>query len=55
MQRHNHDKRISPIEKFQEILKFTPFLAVTLLAGIEAQADRQITITTHGRRSATTR
>ena len=42
MQRHNHDKRISPIEKFQEILKFTPFLAITLLAGIEAQADRQI-------------
>ena len=42
MQRHNHDKRISPIEKVQEILKFTPFLAITLLAGIEAQADRQI-------------
>lgn len=36
------DKHISPIEKFQEFLKFTPFLAVTLLATVEAQAERQI-------------
>lgn len=42
MQQHRKDKHASPVEKFQELLKFAPFLAVTLLAGIEAQADRQI-------------
>ncbi len=42
MQQHRKDKHASPVEKFQELLKFAPFLAVTLLASIEAQADRQI-------------
>ncbi len=42
MQQHRKEKHTSPVEKFQELLKFAPFLAVTLLAGIEAQADRQI-------------
>jgi hypothetical protein len=42
MHQPNKDKRISAAEKFQELLRLAPLLAVTLLAGIEAQADRQI-------------
>lgn len=38
----DNDKHNSRIEKFQEFLRLTPFLAITLLAGIESQAQRQI-------------
>ena len=36
------DKHRPTLEKLQALFKYTPFLAVTLLAGIEAQAERQI-------------
>lgn len=36
------DKHRPTLEKLQALFKYTPFLAVTLLAGIEAQAEKQI-------------
>lgn len=37
-----NEKHTSAIEKLQDFLRLTPFLAVTLLVGIEAQAEKQI-------------
>lgn len=39
---NNNDRPHSAIEKLQELLKLTPFLAVTLLGCIEAQAEKQM-------------
>lgn len=36
------DRHSSPLDKIHGLLKFTPLLAVTLLAGIEAQAEGQL-------------
>ncbi|MGN1235958.1 MAG: alkaline phosphatase family protein, partial [Bacteroidaceae bacterium] len=39
---HKSDKHRPALEKLQALFRYTPFLAVTLLAGIEAQAEKQI-------------
>lgn len=53
---HNNHKQKPALEKFQELLKLTPLLAVTLLSAIEAHAQKQmprmvVNITIDGLRS----